>query len=335
MKNKKQRLRHIDDSALEIERRKSGRGYAYFDGKGEKIISPVLLSRLKKIVVPPMWSEVKICKFDDGHIQATGRDAKGRKQYIYHSEWERIQQEKKFSRMIEFGKTLPAIRKQSEKDLAKPGWDKQKITALMVSILDEYGVRIGNRYYQKENETYGLTTLRRRHLQKEGDELILKYKGKSGIMRSVTIEDNELAKHIQKAADLPGYEIFRYKDEHGKMQSVDSHEVNEYICKTIGEDFSSKDFRTWAGSRLALELYPEAIELKKQSKRKKFGNILIRLIADELGNTPSICKTYYIHPQILDKVNEQAIPLKNPYRNSSKSYGLTSEEKLLLALLET
>lgn len=334
MKNKEQRLRHIDDSALEIERRKVGRGYAYFNGKGEKIVSPNLLKRLKKIIVPPMWSEVKICKFDDGHIQATGRDAKGRKQYIYHSEWERVQQEKKFLRMIEFGKSLPKIRKQSEEDLKKRGWSKQKITALMVSILDEYGVRIGNRYYQKENETYGLTTLRRRHLQTNGNDLTLKYKGKSGIMRSVTIEDNELAKHIQKAADLPGYEIFRYQDENGKMQSVDSHEVNEYIYTTIGENFSSKDFRTWAGSRLALELYPEAVELKKQSKRKKFGNILIRLIADELGNTPSICKTYYIHPKILDQINEQAIPLKNPYRDSSKSFGLASEEKLLLSLLE-
>ncbi len=333
MKSKKTTLQHIDDSSLEIERKRSGRGFAYFDSSGDKITSKALLERLKKIVIPPMWSEVKICKFDDGHIQATGRDAKGRKQYIYHSEWERQQQEKKFASLLSFGEKLPKIRKQCEKDLDQDKWNREKVTALVVSLLDEYGVRIGNNYYKENNETYGLTTLRRKHLTQNGKTLILNYKGKSGKNRSVTIEDKSLSQYIHESAELPGYEIFRYKDEDNKSQTVDSSEVNEYITKYLGEEYSSKDFRTWAGTRLAVEFYWEAVELKKNS-RKKVDNILIRLVADELGNTPSVCKTYYIHPKIIDHINNATMPELKDFKDSSKSYGLSAEEKLMLDLLE-
>lgn len=333
MKSKKTTLKHIDDSALEIERKRYGRGFAYFDSSGKKITSKTLLKRLKQIVIPPMWSEVKICKFDDGHIQATGRDAKGRKQYIYHSEWERQQQEKKFERLLSFGEKLPEIRKQCEKDLGQEEWNKDKVTALVVSLLDEYGVRIGNNYYKENNETYGLTTLRRKHLSEKGKNLKLNYKGKSGKERTVTIEDQELSDFIHEASELPGYEIFRYKDVDNKSQTVDSSEVNTYIAQYLGEEYSSKDFRTWAGTRLAVELYPEAIQLKEDSK-KKIDNILIKLVADELGNTPSICKTYYIHPKILHHINNGSMPELNNFKDSNKSYGLNAEEKLMLTLLE-
>ncbi|HET8861140.1 DNA topoisomerase IB [Marivirga sp.] len=333
MKSKKTTLKHIDDSALEIERKRSGRGYTYFDSSGNKITSKSLLKRIKKIVIPPMWSEVKICKFDDGHIQATGRDAKGRKQYIYHSDWERQQQEKKFERLLSFGEQLPKIRKQCQDDLDHQEWDKDKVTALVVSLLDEYGVRIGNNYYKENNETYGLTTLRRKHLSEKGKNLKLNYKGKSGKERSVTIEDDQLSQFIHEAAEMPGYEIFRYTDDDNESQTVDSSEVNEYITKYLGDEFSSKDFRTWAGTRLAVELYPEAIQLKEDS-RKKMDNILIRLVADELGNTPSICKTYYIHPKILHHINNKSIPKLSSYQDSDKNYGLSAEEKIMLKLLE-
>jgi len=317
LKSKKTTLKHIDDKSLEIERKRSGRGYAYFDSSGDKITSKSLLKRVKKIVIPPMWSEVKICKFDDGHIQATGRDAKGRKQYIYHSEWERQQQEKKFTRLLSFGEKLPKIRKQCEKDMEQEIGNKEKVTALVVSLLDEYGVRIGTNYYKKNNETYGLTTLRRKHLSEKGKNLTLNYKGKSGKDRTVNIEDEELSQYIHQAAEMPGYEIFRYKDDNNKSQTVDSSEVNEYITQYLGEEYSSKDFRTWAGSRLAVELYPEAIQLKEDS-RKKMDNILIRLVADELGNTPSICKTYYIHPRILHHINNESIPKLSNFKDSHK-----------------
>jgi len=333
LKSKKTTLKHIDDSSLEIERKPSGRGYAYFDSSGDKITSSSLLKRIKNIVIPPMWSEVKICKFDDGHIQATGRDAKGRKQYIYHSEWERQQQEKKFARLLSFGEKLPKIRKQCEKDLEQDEWNKDKVTALVVSLLDEYGVRIGNNFYKENNETYGLTTLRRKHLSEKGKNLTLNYKGKSGKDRTVTIEDNALSHFIHQAAEMPGYEIFRYKDDDNKNQTVDSSEVNDYIAQYLGEDYSSKDFRTWAGTRLAIELYSEAIQLKEDSQ-KKMDNILIRLVADELGNTPSICKTYYIHPKVLHHINSESMPELSDFKDSGKSYGLSAEEKLMLSLLE-
>ncbi|MBK6265477.1 DNA topoisomerase IB [Marivirga sp. S37H4] len=328
------KLKKIDDSSLVIERKRRGRGFAYFDASGKKISSPEQLRRLKKIVIPPMWSEVKICELDEGHIQAIGRDAKGRKQYIYHSEWERRQQEMKFSRMIEFGKLLPKVRKQCEKDLGKRGWKREKVIALMVSLLDEYGIRVGNSYYAKQNQSYGLTTLRKKHLKSDGRKLQFNFNGKSGQEQSVTIEDDALVKHIQKAVELPGYEIFRYMDDAGKTRTVDSQEVNEYIYNILGDDFSSKDFRTWAGSRLALELYPVAVEQKETSSRKKIENILIRLVADELGNTPSVCRTYYVHPKIAERIETGSVPVRNPYKDSSLSYGLTAEEKLLLSLLE-
>ncbi len=334
MKKRKLKLKHIDDSDLVIERKKQGRGYIYFDASGEKIDSPKIINRIKKIVIPPMWSEVKICNLDEGHIQAIGRDAKGRKQYIYHSEWEKQQQEMKFSRMVKFGKLLPEIRKKCEKDLEKEGWEKDKVLALMVSLLDEYGIRIGNTYYAQQNNSYGLTTLRRKHLEAIGNKLSFNFRGKSGMEQSISIDNRKLVKHIQEASELPGYEIFRYKDESDKLQTVDSQEVNEYIYNSIGEEFSSKDFRTWAGSRLALELYPEAVKIKKAAKRKKLGNILIRLVAEELGNTPSVCKTYYVHPKVAQQIEGGIIPMKNPFQDSSVSYGLSAEEKLLLSILE-
>lgn len=176
--------------------------------------------------------------------------------------------------------------------------------------------------------------LRRKHLESKGNTLLFNFRGKSGKEQSVTIDNKELVKHILEASELPGYEIFRYKDESEKLQFVDSQEVNEYIYHVIGEQFSSKDFRTWAGSRLALELYPEAVKIKKEAKRKKLGSILIRLVAEELGNTPSVCKTHYVHPKVAQQIEEGFIHSKNPFKDSSLSYGLSAEEKLLLSILE-
>lgn len=207
------------------------------------------------------------------------------------------------------------------------------MTALVVSLLDEYGVRIGNSYYKENNETYGLTTLRRKHLSEKGKNLRLNYRGKSGKDRTVTIEDKELSQYIHQAAEMPGYEIFRYKDDDNKSQTVDSSEVNDYINQYLGQEYSSKDFRTWAGTRIAVELYPEAIQLKEDS-RKKIDNILIRLVADELGNTPSVCKTYYIHPKILHHISNKSLHDINDYQDSNYSYGLSAEEKLMLNLLK-
>lgn len=327
-------LKHIDDSALCIQRKKVGRGYHFLDEKGKKITDQLIVKRLKKLVIPPMWNEVMICKFDDGHIQATGRDAKRRKQYIYHSSWEKLKQEEKFQRIEHFVKQLPTIRKVCKKNIALKEWNKEKVLALIILILDEYGIRIGNQYYADENETYGLTTLRRKHLRLNNSELIFQFKGKSNKEREVLIDNPELVHNIKKCAELPGYELFRYKDEKGTFQSIDSNDVNEFIADIMGDEFSSKDFRTWTATRLAVELYPFALEHKKEFPRRKFSNILIKMVAQELGNTPTVCRDYYVHPAIFQEADKQKIPLKNPFKESKLDYGLSAAEQLALKIIQ-
>nr|MBI1229122.1 DNA topoisomerase IB [Cytophagales bacterium] len=327
-------IQHSGEDSLCLQRRKRGKGFTYLDEDGQKLTSKKTLNRIKKLVIPPMWIDVTICKFENGHIQATGRDLKGRKQYIYHTEWERLRQEEKFSRMATFGKKLPKLRKQVAKDLRKRRWVREKVLALMVEILDETGIRIGNKVYEKTNQTYGLSTLRKKHLQISGEKLLLKYKGKSNKEREVSIEDDILAKHIKNVSQIPGYELFKYQDENGKSHSLDSHDVQEYVKEIIGSDFSCKDFRTWVGSRLAIELLPAAKELKETHPRKKLEPTLIKLVSEELGNTPAICKGYYVHPLILNKMEAGDIPEKNPFRETKSPTALTAAEKLLLKLLE-
>ena len=327
------KIKYIDDTDLCMVRKKYGRGFQYYDETGDKITDKKILHRLKKLIIPPMWDKVMICKWPDGHIQATGRDLKGRKQYIYHSEWERQRQAEKFAKMKSFGKVLPKVRKKCLKDISAKNWQKSKVLALMLLILDETGIRIGNQQYAKKNETYGLTTLRRRHLDIDRSGLTFEYKGKSNKIRTVAIDDNDLVKFIRKSAELPGYEIFRYRDENGDWQNIDSDEVNEYIRASMGEEFSSKDFRTWVASRLAVEYYPQAIAQKENAPRKKFTNILIRLVADELGNTPSVCKNYYVHPNILQLIDKKELPFFEDYTDGKYDYSLSAAEKIVLKVI--
>ncbi len=329
MKSKKKTLeiQHVDDTAMSIHKKKSGRGFQYLDENQVKITDQSILNRLKKLIIPPMWSDVYICKWDDGHIQAIGRDAKGRKQYIYHSIFEKKQQEAKFAKMKEFGTALKTFRKKVKQDIQIKEWNKEKVLALLVLFLDETGIRIGNKQYASSNGTHGLTTLRRKHMVVEGKQLVFEYKGKSNQQRHVEIDDNDLAKLIKKVAQLPGYEIFRYKDENDNFQSIDSDDVNEYIRTHMGENFSSKDFRTWVASRLAVELYPSAMEALKTTPKKKFTNTLIRMVAEELGNTPNICRSYYVHPNILQKIESQSLPEKNYEDSGMHQEGLTASEK--------
>mgnify|MGYP003420908657 FL=1 len=246
MKDKKTsvEIKHVGDEAMSIHKRKKGRGYQYFDEEGKKINDKTLLSRFRRLIIPPMWSAVYICKWDDGHIQAIGRDAKGRKQYIYHSEFEKKKQEEKFAKMKKFGKSLTKFRKKVLEDIATKEWSKHKILALIILLLDETGIRIGNKQYASQNGTVGLTTLRRKHMTFDKNQVVFEYKGKSNQMRHVEIDDAHLVKLIKKSSELPGYEIFRYKDEDGQFYAVDSDDVNEYIRTYMGKSFSSKDFRT-------------------------------------------------------------------------------------------
>lgn len=317
-----------------ITRRKYGRGFQYFDNQGVKITSQKVLRRFRKLVIPPMWSEVKICKWPDGHIQATGRDPKGRKQYIYHSVWSQQRQLEKFNRMKAFGLALPGLRRTcQEKVSATADWTREMVLSLMVLILDETGIRIGNQEYAERNDTYGLSTLRRKHLTVARDGVRFKYQGKSGKQREVTVEEAELSRHIREAAELPGYEIFRYQNGHRNWENVDSEDVNAFIRQQIGEDFSSKDFRTWTASRLAVAYFPEAQARKEQYPRRKLTNILLRLVAQELGNTPTVCRTHYVHPAVLQAVEDGSLPAPTEVPAAQAAHEHSRAERLLLGLI--
>lgn len=291
-------------------RRRWGRGFQYYDENGKKITCSKTLRRIKKIAIPPMWRRVKISRSPRAKIQATGRDGKGRKQYRYHPDWAKRQQLMKFKRLRKFGKKLPAVRSRAHEALGQQGWTREKVLALMILILDETGIRIGNRQYLQANNTYGLTTLRRRHLDHVDDELVFNFRGKSGKDREVHIEDPALIPFIRKAAEFPGYEIFRYRDPREGWVAVNSDDINEYIQRNLGAGFSSKDFRTWVANRTLVQSQVRARQLKAENPRRSLRNILVRLVADELGNTPTVCQNFYLHPRVLSWVtNAPELPL--------------------------
>ncbi|KAF5037892.1 Eukaryotic DNA topoisomerase I, catalytic core [anaerobic digester metagenome] len=313
-------------------RKRSGRGFAYFDDEGNKITSKEELTRIRQLAIPPMWTNVWICRDENGHIQATGRDARNRKQYLYHTDWTAHQQQSKFSRLLEFGYTLPLIRKEVEHYLRKRGWPREKVLALVLAVLDETYVRIGNRYYYETNGTHGLTTLRRKNLEINGRNVVFRYKAKSNKIREVKIRNNRLTRLITQCSELRGYEIFRYMDEHGKTIPVDSGDVNAFLREITGKEFTSKNFRTWGGAVLAVKLFPEAKEKTLQNKRLKLSRAIVKEVAKQLGNTISICEKYYIHPTVLQTLCKDF----NPEEFSGKSYpeGLNTYEKMVLAILE-
>ncbi|GAA0856394.1 DNA topoisomerase IB [Aliiglaciecola litoralis] len=322
------------DEHFTITRKKYGRGFQYFYLDGEKMSCKKQLARIKKLVIPPMWQDVRVCELPVGHIQATGIDLKRRKQYIYHDLWHQQRQAEKFAKLIEFASRLPQIRSQCLADLQSPGWPKNKVLALMVLILDETGIRIGNPKYTQRNQSYGLSTLRRKHVEVEDNSLSLKFTGKSSKSRHIEIDDDKLVKLITQASQQPGYTLFRFKDDQQKWQDVDSDEVNDYIQNIIGDDFTCKDFRTWTGTRLAYELLPESHAQKRQYPRRKLETILVKTVAKQLGNTPSVCRTYYIHPTLLAAISTQELtsvmvkdvpdmPIDDPSLSPSEQHILT------------
>lgn len=302
-------LKYITDEAEGWKRRRHGRGFSYCREGGDKITQPDLIERLRSLGIPPAWKDVWICPDPQGHLQATGRDEKGRKQYIYHPDWMAFQQTTKFQRMVRFAELLPEVRRRLARDLRRRQWDRVRVLAVAVSVLDECGIRIGNRQYATSNGTYGLTTLRRKHMDIDQNGLRFSYTGKSGQQQEVDIHDPRLARLVQQLAQLPGYEIFRYRDENGKMQVLDSSEVNAYIQDIIGEDFSSKDFRTWNATAAAVEYYEDALEEIAENPRRKLEKALVDHVARFIGNTPAVCRKYYIHPAILRHVEEETMPL--------------------------
>ncbi len=292
-------LVYLTDETLGIRRRKYGRGFSYLNPKGELIRDESELSRIKMLAVPPAWSEVWISPLPNGHLQATGRDEKQRKQYRYHELWTSFAQRQKFHHLWEFGQLLPRIRAVCESDLRRPTWDFQKVAALAVSVMDSLHLRVGSRFYSKTNHTYGLTTLRRKHIHLCENELELSFTGKTGKERKLILDDKRLVRLIKECSDLPGYEIFRYRDKDVR-KPLRSQDFNEYLREiSKNDEVSAKDFRTWGANVLCLQKADEAFELSKTS-RKKIENILAGLVAKEMGHTLSICKSSYLHPKVLE-----------------------------------
>ena len=264
-----------------------------------------ILQRIKALVIPPAWTHVWICSSADGHLQATGIDLKKRKQYIYHPDWVTYRKNDKFEKLASFGKSLPKIRGTVERDLRKKGWPREKVLALIVCLMDRYYFRVGHRRYARENNSYGVTTLRRKHLHQTPDSLIIAYVGKSGKTRKVKINNRSISKRIRELSELPGYEIFKYQDAQKQLQSIDAADINEYLKEITGDEFTAKFFRTWGGTKLSLMYYDEVCSEMQEHKARKFETSLVRKVSQCLGNTLSVCREYYIHPKILEELQKQ------------------------------
>lgn len=293
-------LRYVVDTSPGITRHRAGKGMFYRNSNGEKIDDERTLSRIKSLAIPPAWNDVWIATNANAHLQATGRDTKERKQYIYHSKWAEVRDKAKFERIVDFGNALPVIRDKVNTDLGKRGLPREKVLAAIVKLLETTLIRVGNDQYARSNQSYGLTTLRDRHADIEGATITFSFAGKGGIDHEIEMKDRRLATIVRNCQDLPGQQLFQYLDADGNRQSVDSADVNEYLQKISGQDFTAKDFRTWAGTMLAAEaLAGFGIDADETTARSNIVSA-IENVSKQLGNTPTICRKCYVHPAIID-----------------------------------
>jgi DNA topoisomerase-1 len=326
-------LRHVSDDMPGIRRHRSGRGFAYTAADGTPVRDPATLRRIKRLAIPPAWTDVWICPADNGHIQATGRDARGRKQYRYHDRWREQRDEAKYERLLPFGEALPKLRERVRRDLALQGVPREKVIAAVVRLMDRTLVRVGNEEYARENGSYGATTLREEHVTVEGDRLELRFRGKSGREHLIGLRDRRLARVVKKLEELPGQELFQYADADGDLRRVTSDDVNAYLREVMGEDFTAKDFRTWAGSVLglhALTHLDEAPASERETKRRL--NEAVKWVASLLGNTPAVCRKCYLHSSVIRGFIEGDLPAPLAVQPDGDDE-LRPEERELLRLL--
>ena len=293
-------LRYVSDNSPGLTRRRKGKSFVYLDQKGKKVHDPDVLLRIRQLVIPPAWEKVWICPDEHGHIQAVGRDQKGRKQYRYHPKWREVRDETKYEKMLAFVHALPHIRARVKKDIAKPGLPREKVLATVVRLLETTLIRVGNDEYASNNNSYGLTTLQDRHAKVNGSQVHFRFKGKSGVAHEIELEDPHLAKIVRKCQELPGAELLQYVDENGNAKDIGSGDVNDYLKEITGEDFTAKDFRTWAGTVLAARALQEFEAVDSQARMKKNIVQAIESVAQKLGNTRAVCKKCYIHPAVFD-----------------------------------
>jgi len=293
-------LRYVDDTGPGIRRTRVGRGFRYVDAGGRSIRDRDELARFRSLAVPPAWTDVWICPHANGHIQATGRDARGRKQYRYHPRWRVVRDETKYARMLAFADALPRMRARVERDLALPGLPREKVLATVVRLLETTFIRVGNEEYARENHSFGLTTLRTRHVHIAGATLEFQFRGKSGKQQLVRLTDRRLARIVRRCQELPGYELFQYVDADGTRRAVDSADVNAYLREISGEDFTAKDFRTWAGTVLAAVALAELERVDSDTAARSNVVRAIAATAKRLGNTPAVCRKCYVHPAVVE-----------------------------------
>jgi DNA topoisomerase-1 len=331
-------LRYVLDDRPGIRREPDKEGFRYLDARGEPIADDATLKRIKSLAIPPAWTEVWICPQANGHLQATGRDARGRKQYRYHPKWREVRDEVKYERMIKFGKALPAIRKEVDRALSLPGLPREKVLATIVYLLEATMMRIGNDEYARENKSYGLTTLRNRHVKIDGSEVEFRFRGKSGVYHDVKVNDRRLARIIQRSRDLPGQDLFEYLDDDKQPHTVNSSDVNDYLREITGEDYTAKDFRTWSGTVLAAIALQEFEKFDSEAQAKKNVVRAIETVAEKLGNTPSVCRKCYVHPAVLDSYMDgtmvEGLLARAEEKLSEDLQDLQPEEAAVLAMLQ-
>ncbi len=293
-------LRYVSDTMPGIRRKRSGSGFSYVGPDGKTIKDATTVSRIRSLAIPPAYRDVWICPSANGHIQATGRDARGRKQYRYHPKWREVRDETKFGRILAFSEALPRIRKRVEQDLSLPGLPRDKVLATVVRLLDCTGIRIGNDEYAKSNRSFGLTTLQDRHVEISGANMRFEFRGKSGKTHSVTLNDRRLAKIVRRCQEIPGEDLFQYIDDDGVRQTITSGDVNDYLRAASGQEFTAKDFRTWSGTKLAVSALTDIGDCT--SKRQIKSNVLraIDQVAEQLNNTRAVCRKYYVHPCVFE-----------------------------------
>jgi len=331
-------LRYVSDDMPGIRRSRRGDGWAFTRPDGTPLRDAEEIQRIRHLAIPPAWTDVWISPHRNGHLQATGRDARGRKQYRYHERWRAHRDEAKYERMVAFGRALPRIRERVAADLARDGLPREKVLATVVRLLDTTAIRVGNEEYARENRSYGLTTLRDRHASVQGAKVKFEFRGKAGKMHAVAVEDRRLARIVRQCQELPGHELFQYVDDGGERRAVSSEDVNEYLHDIAGEDFSAKDFRTWNGTVLAACFLRELGAVGSEREGKRHVKEAIDRVAAQLGNTPTIARKCYVHPDVIDAHMDGSLLRVRMHaparRRATQEEGLRDEERAVLRLLE-
>jgi DNA topoisomerase I len=331
-------LRYVSDAEPGITRRRAGGAFSYRGPDGRLVKDRAELARIKRLAIPPAWSEVWICSDSQGHLQATGRDARGRKQYRYHPDWRTVRDAAKFDRMLAFARALPRLRARVREDQGRRGLSREKVLATVVHLLEATLIRVGNQEYARENRSYGLTTMRDRHVDFEGAEMTFEYRGKAGKRHRISLRDRRLARIVRSCQEIPGQHLFQYIDDQGERQAVDSADVNAYLQEITGEPFTAKDFRTWAGTVLASLALSEFESFDSEAAAKRNVTRAIEQVAAQLGNTAAVCRKSYIHPEIVACYMDGSLLtlLKGRVETALREdlAGLRAEEAAVLALLQ-